>query len=83
MFTKIRNYVLLILGILMAVGEPVMAQTGVGDPPEIEVALPFDAAALVASVLALAVTVIILVAGPRISLQFGMTAIRKIGGILR
>ncbi len=53
------------------------------DPPDIELGLPFDVAPIIAGVLALAVTVMILIAGPRISLQFGATALRKIGGIFR
>jgi len=83
MLDKVNRWWLALLGVLVAVGEPVFAQTGIGDPPEIEVALPFEAGPIIAAVLALAVTIMILVAGPRISLQFGMTALRKIGGIFR
>lgn len=56
------------------------AQVG-ADPPEIEVALPFDLAPIITAVLGLAVLVLILTAGPRISLKFGKKALRTIGNI--
>jgi divalent metal cation (Fe/Co/Zn/Cd) transporter len=49
--------------------------------PVIDVALPFDPAPIVTAVLALAVTVLIVVAGPKISMKFGRKAIRAIGNI--
>ena len=81
MWTRFRNFVLLILGVLVMASDPVLAQ--VPTDPEIAVDLPFDMAPIIAAVLSLAVAVMILVAGPRISLQFGATALRKIGGIFR
>lgn len=81
MFTKIRAWWLLVIGVLVAASEPVLAQTQVD--PEIAIDLPFDAAPIIAAVLALAVTVMILVAGPRISLDFGRRALKSIGGIFR
>lgn len=58
----------------------VFAQVG-ADDPEITVELPFDLAPIITAVLGLAVLVLILVSGPKISLQFAKKAIRAIGNI--
>lgn len=51
--------------------------------PEISVEMPFDAAPVITAVLAIAVTVLILIAGPKLSIMAGKTVLRKIGGILK
>ena len=69
----------------VAVGAAVLASNAaaqvVVEDPEITVELPFDLAPIIASVLALAVLVLILVSGPRISLKFAKRALRAIGNI--
>lgn len=49
--------------------------------PTIDIELPFDLAPIIAAVMALAVLVLILISGPRISLQFAKRALRAIGNI--
>ena len=68
--------------LLAMAGSTASAQTG-ADDPEITIAMPFDLAPIITSVMAIAVLVLILVAGPKISLQFGKTALRSIGNIFK
>ncbi len=76
---KIKVFMLLIAAIVVSMFTNFAAAT----PPTIDIALPFDIAPIIAAVLALAVVVLIAVAGPKISLQFGKKALRSIGGIFK
>lgn len=78
---NLRNRLLMTFMVLMMfASSKAHAQVG-ADPPDIEVALPFDLAPIITAVLGLAVLVLILTAGPRISLRFAKKALRTIGNI--
>lgn len=80
MFEKIKWW--LIIGFLSITSYSALAQVTT-DPPEVEFEIPFDFAAVIAGVLALAVVVLLTTAGPKISLQFGKKALKMAAGIFR
>ena len=75
MFTKIKSWWMIGIISVFTLG----ARAQVMPEPEILVELPFDPAPFIASVLALAVVVMLLIAGPKISLMFGSRIISKVG----
>lgn len=86
MFSSLQKFprwmLALVGGVWVAIGSPVIAQV-VAEDPEIEIAVPFDIAPVVATALSVAVLVMITMAGPKISLQFGKRILRMIGNFLR